>query len=541
MYLKQSKRGGRVYLSVAQNYRQNGTVHTRTVESLGYVDQLSARFADPVAHFKEYVAQLNEQQAQQSRPVEFSVARDAVIQPGHAAGVSLGAAIALAYLDVLGIGSYFGGGKDTAAQGPAGEDDAEDQEESVGESETVTKPETMTESGTDSAADAGRAFELLANARMLHAVPIHDTWSARGKFPRPVNFTLADVHAWFTRYAQSAPQLAAHLNAVYERIRGERALDNVLLVFSDCVFPWTERPQAAGPDEAAVRTRARLVLAIDGEGIPLAYRIVPRDLDAPGIVSLLDQVKEEVVARSMTLIAAQLPDAAAVLEQVLAHGDGFVLLQQAASMPADLAAWAADSADYHLTNNRLYRMKSRRTRLAGSAVGRQTVEVKEIALQPATSDNDGNREQSSAPTPSFCLVSSMVNRSDAQIFNLYRERWRVHEPFQVIAADFIAAPVDARTHLRAHFAVCYTAFFALRLLRQDMDWAYNAAQVADALVRMEGAYLDQNWFLFNYRTPVTDAIQQAAGMDVGRRILSRGDIRHAVAAMKRQIARFRSR
>ena len=97
----------------------------------------------------------------------------------------------------------------------------------------------------------------------------------------------------------------------------------------------------------------------------------------------------------------------------------------------------------------------------------------------------------------------------------------------MISADFIQTPypLDARTHLKAHFLVCYVAFFLLRVLRQDMDWRFNAAEVADALLAMEGAYVSENWYVFNYRTAVTDAVQQAAGVPVGKRLMSRAEIR----------------
>ena len=141
---------------------------------------------------------------------------------------------------------------------------------------------------------------------------------------------------------------------------------------------------------------------------------------------------------------------------------------------------------------------------------------------------------------SFFIVSNETTASNAAIFNIYRELWRVHEPFQVISADFIAPPypVDTQVHLRAHFAICYAAFFALRMLRQDMDWKWNAAQVADALVHMEGAYLDENWYLFNFRNAVSDDIQHAVGIDAGRRLLNRADIRNVIAHTRKRAEHF---
>ena len=42
MHLKKTKRGERVYLSVVQNYREGGKTKTKTIESIGYVDQFKS-------------------------------------------------------------------------------------------------------------------------------------------------------------------------------------------------------------------------------------------------------------------------------------------------------------------------------------------------------------------------------------------------------------------------------------------------------------------------------------------------------------------
>ena len=124
------------------------------------------------------------------------------------------------------------------------------------------------------------------------------------------------------------------------------------------------------------------------------------------------------------------------------------------------------------------------------------------------------------------------------IFHLYREIWRLAEPFQVLESDFSPSPypVSHDQHIQAHFLICYAAFFALRLLRADMGWRYNAAQVADALLRMEGAYLDENWFLFSYRSDITDAIEEAAGVDIARRLRTPPEIRRDIARAREHIA-----
>lgn len=502
MYLKQTKRNGRIYLSVMQNYRNGDKVHAKTIERIGYADEFADRYDDPIAHFKAYVADLNERAAKRTMPVRLTIPRNAQISAGEAGTIQMGSAIVLGYLDALGLGRFFN------------------------ERVPADDPDT----------GLGRAFELLVTARMIHAVPVHETWSSRAKFPRPCAMKISDAYRGFEAIAQADHQLVEKLNARYAAIHGERTVKNVRLVFSNYVFAWPGENSLRGPDEIEGHITDRLCLAIDQDGIPLTYRLVPRAMTAEQTLALIDELKTTLDARRVTVVAAQLPESAKVVPQLIERQDGFILLMHASETTPEQYRWAADDSDYLLTRNQAFRIKSRLTDLAdpnrpGTATENlpsraHDAKLKEIALQ-STRARAGQ---------SFFIVSNETTASNAAIFNIYRELWRVHEPFQIMSADFIAPPypVDTQVHLRAHFAICYSAFFALRMLREDMDWTWNAAQVADGLVHMEGAYLDENWYLFNYRSRVTDDIQKTIGVEVGRRLLNRADIRSITAQARRR-------
>ena len=58
MFLRKSISNGKIYLSFVQGYRdENGKVKQKTVEKLGYLDDLKKDYADPIAHFKEIAKQ----------------------------------------------------------------------------------------------------------------------------------------------------------------------------------------------------------------------------------------------------------------------------------------------------------------------------------------------------------------------------------------------------------------------------------------------------------------------------------------------------
>lgn len=53
MFVKKSISNGRIFLSFAQGYRIDGKVRHKTIEKIGYLDDLKKEYDDPISHFKE--------------------------------------------------------------------------------------------------------------------------------------------------------------------------------------------------------------------------------------------------------------------------------------------------------------------------------------------------------------------------------------------------------------------------------------------------------------------------------------------------------
>ena len=54
---------GKIYLSFVQGYRdENGKVKQKTIEKLGYLDDLKKSYDDPIQHFKEIARQKNNEE-----------------------------------------------------------------------------------------------------------------------------------------------------------------------------------------------------------------------------------------------------------------------------------------------------------------------------------------------------------------------------------------------------------------------------------------------------------------------------------------------
>ena len=108
MYLKQNKVGNRIHMIIAHGYKDKETKKTRTktVQTIGYVDEFLDKYPDPVAHFKEVARQMTEDEGSR-RKVTMTIDLNEALPDGTDNRNNLGyAAILKIYYD-LKLDQYF--------------------------------------------------------------------------------------------------------------------------------------------------------------------------------------------------------------------------------------------------------------------------------------------------------------------------------------------------------------------------------------------------------------------------------------------------
>ncbi len=95
MHLKKARRkGDRVYLSIAENYREGNKTRMRHIESIGYVDELqSPTCPDPIAFWQAEVDRRNAEAKAQAAPVMVKLSSARKIDKKEDRRIDLGAAV----------------------------------------------------------------------------------------------------------------------------------------------------------------------------------------------------------------------------------------------------------------------------------------------------------------------------------------------------------------------------------------------------------------------------------------------------------------
>ena len=84
----------------------------------------------------------------------------------------------------------------------------------------------------------------------------------------------------------------------------------------------------------------------------------------------------------------------------------------------------------------------------------------------------------------FAIITSEMDYDAKKIREVYHGLWRIEESFRILKSDFDARPiyVNKRSHIRAHFLVCFTSLIIIRLIQHFMgENALSAERIADAL------------------------------------------------------------
>ena len=86
MYLKISKNNktGRTYLAISESYRDKVTKKSksRTIQSIGYLDELLKQFDDPIAHFSQVVEDMKNIQKSELEKIKFEILTDTKLETG---------------------------------------------------------------------------------------------------------------------------------------------------------------------------------------------------------------------------------------------------------------------------------------------------------------------------------------------------------------------------------------------------------------------------------------------------------------------------
>lgn len=579
MYLHKSRRkDGRVYLALAEGYRKDGRVRHRTVESLGYLDELQKTYDDPIAHFKQVCEEANAAARAERQGVQITIHPQQKIDKREAARKNVGSAVLLAVYDAFGA-------------------------------ETVIRNATR---GSKAAYDANAVMRLLTVERIIDPGSKKGAWENRGRHFFRCEFSLEDTYRALDVLCGCRDKVVSAINRSVDKM----GIRDTACVFYDVTNYYFEVDDADG--EGGLRQKGmskehrkspivQMGLLQDSKGIPIGYRLFPGNTPDPcTMLDVLAEMKRDYGQDRAVVVGDKGNNCSANIAALVARGDGFVYSQSIRGTKSDteLKSWVlsddgyecAANADGHVT----YKVKSRqgyKTVSVADPNGSQRkvdVEVKYVAFWSEKYERRARKERQAAIDKArrlvadpgaytaamhfgaakyvrglsvdgrtgelleaatalefdedrlaadeacdgyYCIVTSETGMADGDVIEAYRGLWRIEESFKVTKSDLETRPVyvSRQEHIEAHFLTCYVALCILRVIQVLTGGRYSAATIAGELAAMCGTRLEGNWWRFDHRSDATDDLCRMAGIDLTRQNMQLKDIKAVFSQAKLQI------
>jgi hypothetical protein len=135
----------------------------------------------------------------------------------------------------------------------------------------------------------------------------------------------------------------------------------------------------------------------------------------------------------------------------------------------------------------------------------------------------------------YAIVTSEHEMSEDEIISTYRGLWEIEETFRITKGDLETRPifVSRPDRIQAHFLTCFIALIIVRILRKKTSLEYSVESIISCLNRISCSNEQDNLYLFDYRSEVSDAIGAAIGVDFTKKRLRLGEIKKILGGVKK--------
>lgn len=582
MFLKQSISNGKIYLSFVQGYRADGKVKQKTIEKIGYLQDLQKIYADPVAHFKAVAKERNN--TAMPRSIEISLTHR--MEGTTSARKNLGYAIIKRIYSLLEIPQFL---QNKQKHLPV-------------------------------AYNLNSIFSLLVFNRFLFPSSKKKAFDQRDVFFESRTFSLDDLYRSLDLFSQYALPLQQHL---HQKVRECIGCNNTIGYYDVTNYyfeiPYNDEDtyddhgnlvkkglRKKGPSkEHRPDPIVQMGLLMDANGIPMAFQIFSGgESEKTSLRPLLRRVKHDYGMERIITVADRglnTSDNIALLAGInnddsQGH-DGYVYGQSILSADKEFKDWVLNHDGYLHTretdkngetvifthksriyaksvqladrrgNRRLklniyqkqmvyysskYAQKQKKERELVLAKARDLIanpgkytratcvgaagyinnirfvkETGEITNGTQLSLNLEKIAQEEQYDGYYAIVTSEKHLSDTAMRNIYKGLWEIEESFRVIKSEFKARPIylTREAHIHAHFLICFVSLLILRILEYQLHKQYPVTQIRDSLLRYGCSYLDQNYYVFDYRDEILQRMESLLDMDLSHKIMSISEIK----------------
>lgn len=570
MFLRKmkNKKTGRIYLSIVHSYRDKETKKTRskTIKSLGYVDELQQEYEDPIAHFEEEVQTMKQSQQEKQAPLSMDFHPKTRLQQGETNRKNLGYAALSKIYHELDLHTFL----------------------------------KNRQRHTKSDYDANNIMKLLIYGRLLYPSSKRHTYEIKDRFFERTDFSLDDVYRCLSFLSPYKDDLQ---HWIHQRIQ-EQYGRNTSLVYYDVTNYYFEIDDQDELRRKGVSKEHRpdpiiqMGLFMDTDGIPITYGLHPGNmLDKQTFIPMIREIQKHfhlgrtivVADRGMTtgdniwytlsanngyILSYSVRGANRAFKEYVLNQDGYrakgedfqiksrlepreitvtsrngkkikkqVDEKQVVFYSRKYAQKAKADREYALQKARdlvQHPSKYNKATTYGAAkyvknlgYDKKTGEILEDRKEALLFDEEKLRKEE-ALDGYYAIITSEYQETDEKIIDLYRGLWKIEESFKITKSDISSRPVyvSKREHIESHFLTCFVSLVIARLLEKRLQGKYAVKPILESLRNASCSHLQENYFVLDTFDDVLEDVKDKLGIDLGQKYMSLKEIKKMLGNTK---------
>ena len=539
MYLNimNNKKTGKTRLSIRRGFRdKNGKVKNITIQNLGDLEDLKKIYEDPIAHFKEVVKQMNDEEKNNSKPLTVTIDKNEELELGTDNIKNFGYSALSKIYHELEIDKFL-----------------------------ISKFKAR----NFSEYKINNIIKLLVFARCLFPDSKKSTYENKDIFFENTDFSLKEIYNTLTYIEPFKESLQSY---IYDHIQ-EQYKPNNECIFYDVTNYYFEIDDNDDFRKKGVCKEHRpnpivqMGLFMDSLGLPMCYGLFPGNTnDCLTLKPMVQKLQKNYSIGKVIVVADKGLNTGKNIVYQKAIGNGYVMSLSVRGANKELKDYVLNEDGYVYNKEKTYKKKFRRypreieytKTVNGKEVKtKTTVDEKQVVFwsadyakrakaerQPAidkAKDLIGNirkynkkncygaskyvkhlvfdkntgeiieaKSQLSLDEDKiaeeekldgyYMIVSSEMEKTDDEIIDIYRGLWRIEETFKVTKSELEDRPVymSTKEHIEAHFLTCYLALVLCRVLQYKLDKKYSVEKILESLGKSNCYNIEENIYRFNY-------------------------------------------
>ena len=574
MYLRKSLSNGKIYLSFVQGYRdESGKVKQKTIEKIGYLDDLKKQYDDPVSHFKEIAKQRNNEEINEL--VIKNLSTKTIDE--NSCTKNLGYVILKKIYSELNISEFL---------------------------KQKQKNLKIDFSLND-------IFELLIYSRILYPDSKLSTYNNKDIFFEKFDFSLQDIYRSLDYFSTYKNDL---LISLWNNTKDKYNRDTSITYYDTTNYYF----EISYNDEDEINDKGKIVkkgmrkrgpskehrktpivqmgLLMDKNGLPMYYDLFPgNESEKLQMRPTLKKTKAKFGIDRTIIVADRGQNTsdntvfiAGKNDDDHSNHDGYVYGQSILGADKEFKDWALKQDDFiydeiydEFGNLVTYKeaIKDEEGKIIGyedkpaifkhkSRVYAKKVQIKKdgkrnvnyliyqkqmIKYTQATSYgctkyiNNIKFNQETGEIPDglelslkldkikeeekfdgyYSIVTSEKHLSDKEIRDIYKGLWKIEETFKITKSELETRPVFVWTDesIESHFLSCFVSLLIIRLLEQKLNRKYSNEYVINSLVKYTSTNLEHDIYLQSFRNDVIKNLEKIFNIDLSHKYLTLSQIK----------------